>query len=365
MMAIRGLVRAYGPIMTGYIVGCSAIWLLVLIALPQLVMIDYSIWHEDVGARAKIEKELEQTYVELQLVSLRLARSEEPDVAEDPFAGGGAETDRAELERRRDALQQKAAALEQEVETALDKLGRTYGPENYLRFLGQDRHIAIFLKTIWASVVVTLLSLLVCYPIVFYVAKVAPRRRVAVIMLGLIVPYWVNEILRTFAWLMILSPNGLMNAVLTTFGLVEEPVAFLSGNTGVLVGMIYAYILFMVFPMYNIMETLDRNQLEAARDLGAPWWGIHKDIVVPHAKPGIAVGCIMTFMLAAGSYAVPQILGGTSGDVWFTQVIYTQFMTTRNWNLGAAYALLLLAVCIAFMLVAMRLFGVRLRDIAK
>lgn len=365
MTAIRRLARAYGPIMTGYIIGCSAIWLVVLIVLPQLVMIDYSIWHEDVGARGTIEKELEQTYVELQLVTLRLGRADEPDTAEDPFAGSGAGPDRAELERRRDALQQKAAALEQEVEAALGGLGRVYGPENYLRFLGQDRHIAIFLKTIWASLLVTLLSLIVCYPIVFYVAKVASGHRVAVIMLGLIVPYWVNEILRTFAWLMILSPNGLLNSVLSEIGLIAAPIAFLSGNTGVLVGMVYAYILFMVFPIYNVMETLDRNQLEAARDLGAPWWGIHKNIVIPHAKPGIAVGCIMTFMLAAGSYAVPQILGGTSGDVWFTQVIYTQFMATRNWNLGAAYALMLLVVCIVFVLAAMRLFGVRLGDIAK
>lgn len=365
MAAIRSLARAYGPIMTGYILACCAVWMVVLILLPQLVTIDYSLWHEDVGAQARIENELEETYVELQLLSLQLARADDPADAGDPFAGGSATADRGELERRRDALAQKAAALEKEVEAQLAALDRTYGPENYLRFLGQDRHLAIFLKTLLASLLVTAIALVVCYPIVFYVAKVASRRRVAVIMLGLIVPYWVNEILRTFAWLMILSPNGLINTLLTGLGLTDAPVPFLAGNAGVLVGMVYAYILFMVFPIYNIMETLDRNQLEAARDLGAPWWAIHRDIVIPHAKPGIAVGCIMTFMLAAGSYAVPQILGGTSGDVWFTQVIYTQFMTTRNWNLGATYALLLLLASLAIVLAAMRLFRVNLRDIAR
>jgi len=111
------------------------------------------------------------------------------------------------------------------------------------------------------------------------------------------------------------------------------------------------------------MESLDQNQIEAARDLGAPWWRIHWDVVIPHAKSGLASGCIVTFMLAAGSYAVPQMLGGTR-SLWFTQLIYNQFEAI-NWNMGAAYAMCLVVLCVAFILIMMSLFRVRLRDIAR
>ena len=112
-------------------------------------------------------------------------------------------------------------------------------------------------------------------------------------------------------------------------------------------------------------ETLDRNQIEAARDLGASTWRIHWRVVIPHAKPGIAVGCIMTFMLSAGSYSVPQVMTrGKSGD-WFSQLIYRQFFESFNWNIGAAYSFSLLLVCIAFIFLMMTLFRVGIRDIAR
>jgi len=146
--------------------------------------------------------------------------------------------------------------------------------------------------------------------------------------------------------------------------LAAEPIRFMSGDGGVVLGMAYAYLLFMVFPLYNAIETLDHNQIEAARDLGAPTWRIHWRVVVPHAKPGIAVGCIMVFMLTASSYAVPAILGGPSSR-WFTQIIYDWFFEGQNWNQGSAYAFILLLLCIGFILVMMRLFKVGLADIAK
>jgi spermidine/putrescine transport system permease protein len=121
----------------------------------------------------------------------------------------------------------------------------------------------------------------------------------------------------------------------------------------------------MVFPMYNTIETLDKNQIEAARDLGASTWRIHWRVVIPHAKPGIAVGCIMTFMLSAGSYSVPQVMTrGKSGD-WFSQLIYRQFFESFNWNQGAAYSFTLLLVCILFIFLMMSVFRVGIRDIAR
>ncbi|WP_251978806.1 ABC transporter permease [Salinicola avicenniae] len=235
---------------------------------------------------------------------------------------------------------------------------------NYATFFQNEIHLSIFFKTIWSSVLVTALTLAVSYPLAYYLAKVARPGQAALCLLLLIIPFWINEILRTFAWYIIFAFRGPLNELLFALGLIDRPIRFLNGDIGVLVGMVYAYILFMVFPLYNAIESLDRNQIRAARDLGAGWIRTHRRIVIPHAKPGIATGCIMTFMLAAGSYAVPALLGAP-GSRWFTQIIYNWFFEGGDWNQGAAYAFLLLALCIVFVTLVMRLFKVGLGDIAR
>jgi len=239
-----------------------------------------------------------------------------------------------------------------------------YTLANYLTLLHNDIHYAIFFKTIWGSAVVTVLSLIVCYPIAYFLAQEAKGQSASLFLLLLVIPFWINEILRTFSWFIILAFQGPLNALLLFFGIIDEPVRWLSGNGGVFIGMVYAYILFMLFPIYNAIESLDHNQIEAARDLGAPTWRTHWRVVVPHAKPGIAVGCIMTFMLAASSYAVPSILGGP-GSRWFTEIIYDWFFDGQNWNQGSAYAFILLILCIVFIMGMMRAFRVRMEDIAR
>jgi spermidine/putrescine transport system permease protein len=239
-----------------------------------------------------------------------------------------------------------------------------YTLANYLTLLHNDIHYAIFCKTIWGSAVVTLLSLIVCYPIAYFLAQEAKGQAASLFLLMLVIPFWINEILRTFSWFIILAFQGPLNALLLALGVIDEPVRWLSGNGGVFIGMVYAYILFMLFPIYNAIESLDHNQVEAARDLGAPVWRTHWRVVIPHAKPGIAVGCIMTFMLAASSYAVPSILGGP-GSRWFTEIIYDWFFDGQNWNQGSAYAFILLILCIVFIMGMMRTFKVRMEDIAR
>ena len=238
-----------------------------------------------------------------------------------------------------------------------------YTLKNYLVLFTTPLHRAIFLKTIWSSIIVTSVALSICYPIAFYLAKVARGARLGWILMGLIIPYWINELLRIFAWQLILSDAGILNKLLLVLGFIAEPLNFRAGNGAVIMGMTYAYILFMVFPLYNAMESLDRNQIDAARDLGSSWLRIHRRIVIPHAKPGIAVGCIMTFMLAAGSIAAPQLLGSPS-SFWFTQIIYTNF-ETANWNQGAAYAMVLAVLCLVFIFVMLKIFKVGLKELAK
>lgn len=224
-----------------------------------------------------------------------------------------------------------------------------------------DTHMWAFVFSIVTSVLVTILNFAICYPLAYYMAQAGTAQKVRLLMLALIVPYWVNEILRAFALRLLMATKGLINQVLVGTGIVDTPVDFLGLDVGLYVGLSYAYLLIMVFPLYNAIESLDKNQIEAARDLGAPWWRIHKDVVIPYAKPGIASGCTMVFMLSAGALAAPQFLGGPS-TLWFTSIVYDFFFQAFNWPRGAAYAFILLAACIAFVMLMLRLFKVSLGE---
>ena len=225
-------------------------------------------------------------------------------------------------------------------------------------------HMGAFVFTIITSVLVTAVNFAICYPLAYYMAQAGTAQKVRLIMLGLIVPYWVNEILRAFSLRLLLASKGLINQALMGLGITEKPLDFLAMDVGLYVGLSYAYLLVMIFPLYNAIESLDKNQVEAARDLGAPWWKIHRDVVIPYAKPGIASGCTMVFMLAAGSLAAPQFLGGPS-TLWFTSIVYDFFFQAFNWPRGAAYAFILLAACIAFVMLMLRLFKVSLGETIK
>lgn len=222
-------------------------------------------------------------------------------------------------------------------------------------------HIGALMFSIIASMAVTALNFVICYPLAYYMAQSGAPQKVRLLMLALIVPYWVNEILRAFALRLLLASKGLINQVLMWSGFTDTPIDFLGNNTGLYVGLSYAYLLVMMFPLYNAIESLDKNQIEAARDLGAPWWRIHKDVVIPYAKPGIASGCTMVFMLSAGSLAAPQFLGGPR-VLWFTAIIYDFFFQNFNWARGAAYAFILLAACILLVMLMLRLFKVSLGE---
>ncbi|MGQ3213344.1 MAG: ABC transporter permease [Shinella sp.] len=234
---------------------------------------------------------------------------------------------------------------------------------NFTALFSDPVHRGIFLKTIWASALVMAATFVVTYPMAYWLAKVAQRKAVAFVTVALIIPFWINEVLRTLAWYILLAFNGPLNVVLTSLGVIDAPVRWF-GDVGVLAGMVYAYILFMLFPVYNSISTLDSAQVEAARNLGASTLQIHRRIVIPHAKAGIATGCVFTFMLAAGSYVAPALLGAP-GSRWFTEIIYNWFFEGGNWNRGAAYALVLLALCMAVVMAALRIFRVNLADVAK
>ncbi len=253
----------------------------------------------------------------------------------------------------------------------------TYSFDNYLKVFGGEVevsplgftflipvHVLTFFLTIWYSVVVTALCFLIAYPMAYYMAKIANPRSVPTLLLLIFVPLWVSEVLRAFAWWIILAFKGPLNSLLLALGLIEDPIRWITDYDAVVIGLIYTYVLFMLFPVYNAVSSLDTNQIEAAEDLGAPWWKIHWRIVLPHAKPGVASGSVMVFMLSAGSLPVPSILGSTTSQ-WFTQTINQWFNDALDWNTASAYAFLLLFLCTVFVALAMWLFKVKLSDIAK
>ena len=224
--------------------------------------------------------------------------------------------------------------------------------------------VKVFYLTIAYSALVTVITFVMAYPLAYYLAKIVSPKSLPTLFLLLFVPLWVSEILRSFAWWIILAFKGPLNAVLMSLGLIDTEIRWISGFSPVVIGLVYTYVLFMVFPLYNSMQSLDSNQIEAAEDLGSPWWRTHWRVILPHAKPGIASGAVMVFMLSAGSLLVPSLLGSTTSG-WFTQTIQGIMMDSQDWNAGAAFAFMLLLVCTIFVSLMMRVFGVKLSDIAK
>ncbi len=304
--AATDFIRRNGLVVSLYLVGAVSLWIIVMIVLPQLYMVDFSFRYNLPPAEVGGPKDV---------YTLKNYR----------YLVFGRETDADLL--------------------------------NWL-------HLGVFFRTILASVVITFLDFCICYPIAYYLAQVARGGKARLLVLCLIVPFWVNEILRAFAFRVLFGTSGLINTAFVGIGVLDQPIDFLRADVALYAGLSYAYVLLMIFPIYNAIESLDHNQIEAARDLGAPWWHIHAFVVVPYAKPGIASGCTMVFMLVAGALAAPQILGGPS-SLWFTQIVYDWFNQGFNWPQGSAYAFVLLVACIVFVLAVMRIFKVRLGEIAR
>jgi spermidine/putrescine transport system permease protein len=225
--------------------------------------------------------------------------------------------------------------------------------------------LEILTRTLFFAICATLLALVVCYPIAYKVALATPPDRAVWLMLGLIIPYAIVELMRIYAWTAIIDNRGLINELLMWAGAISEPIQFKRSALTVFVVIVYTYVLFMVFPIYNVMSTLDRNQIEAARDLGASTPRLHWRVIIPHSKPGIAVGCIATFMLAAGAFSVPRIISRGLQSEWFSQTIYNKFFESENSNIGAAYSFAYTLVCFLIVALFMWIMRTRLKDFAR
>ena len=224
--------------------------------------------------------------------------------------------------------------------------------------------IGVFFNTIFTAILVTVINLCFCYPIAFYMAKVASPGTSRLLIISLIIPFWINELLRSFALRILFAGEGVINNVLLGTGLIDTGINFIAQDVALYTGLTYAYILLMIFPLYNAIESLDSNQLEAAKDLGSSTIRTHWRIVIPHAKAGIASGCTMVFMLTAGALATPVVLSSPN-TYWFTQLIYQWFNMNDNWSRGSAYSILLLTISVTFVLLMMRIFKVKIGEIIR
>ena len=209
--------------------------------------------------------------------------------------------------------------------------------------------VVIFLRSFWWATLTTVFCLLIGYPLAFYITRQSPLVRTTMLFLVMI-PFWTNFLVRTYAWKFILNNNGLINTVLTTFSLPRVPL--INTPTAVLIGLVYGSLPFMVLPLYASIEKFDYTLVEAGQDLGANYFRIFTRVFLPLTMPGVVAGCILVFIPAVGQYIVPTILGG--GKVaMLGNILAQQFGAALNWPFGSAIAvvfmmLLMIGVLIYF-----------------
>jgi spermidine/putrescine transport system permease protein len=243
---------------------------------------------------------------------------------------------------------------------------REYAPSlaQYRTYFGEPLYWHVFMRTALLSAIATLVTLLIAFPIAWIIAKLARGRTSALLFVVCLIPFWVSETVRTLGWMILLRESGVLPAILVHLGITAQPVELLYHDATILVGLVYTSLLFMVVPLVGSLESLDNSLIEAAYDLGAKGWSILRTIVIPHAAPGITAGCIVVFMLTLGNYLTPTLLGGKN-SLWFTEQIYTQFITRFNWEQGAAFGFLLLALSTAMVWLGLKLSGQRFSDVMR
>ncbi|KAA0696921.1 ABC transporter permease [Halopseudomonas laoshanensis] len=223
-------------------------------------------------------------------------------------------------------------------------------------FFSESLYWRTFLRTAVMSMLTTLLTLIIALPIAWYIAKLVRGRVRSLLFMACLIPFWVSELVRTYGWMILLRESGVISGVLQWSGLADAPVEMLYNDVAIMVGLIYASMLFMLVPLVTTLDSLDNSLVEAAYDLGGNHFTVTRDIIIPHAMPGIVSGSIVVFMLSLGNYLTPVLLGGKD-SLWFTEQIFTQFITRFNWEQGAAFGVLLLVLSSLIVWLGLKLSG--------
>jgi spermidine/putrescine transport system permease protein len=225
---------------------------------------------------------------------------------------------------------------------------------NYTR-LFDTLYLKILLYSLRVGLETMIITLLVGYPMAYYIAR-APARQRSLLLFLILLPFWTNFIIRIYAWIMILRSGGFLNSFLLWVGIIHEPLNILYTPTAVLIGMVYEFLPFMVLPLYTSLEKIEQAQLEAAADLGAPPWKAFFRVTLPLSVPGMIAGTILVFIPAMGMFVVPDLMGGAK-TVLIGNVIRNQFLTARDWPFGAAVSMILMLLTMVFTLYYTRKAG--------
>ncbi len=213
--------------------------------------------------------------------------------------------------------------------------------ENYVRFFDP-----LYLKILWISCVMAFLTTVFCillgYPFAYIIAR-APEKYRNILLMLIIVPFWTNSLIRTYAWIVLLRTEGVINTILMKLGIITTPIAMLYNETSVVIGLIYTMLPFMILPLYASIEKLDKAYLEAAADLGAKPRVAFWKVTLPLTAPGIVAGSILVFIPSLGLFFIPDLMGGSKA-VLIGNLIKNQFLTARDWPFGSAASIILMVL---------------------
>jgi ABC-type spermidine/putrescine transport system permease subunit I len=203
--------------------------------------------------------------------------------------------------------------------------------------------------------VVTVLTLVLGYPVAYALASMSPARA-NVLMIFVLIPFWTSILVRSYAWMVLLGREGTVNRMMILLGLVDEPVKLLNTRLAVYVAMVHILLPFMILPLYSVMRGIDRNLLRAAENLGASPFHVFRRVFLPLSLPGVGAGCLLVFILALGFYITPALLGGQR-DITISMLIAQQ-VNLLKWGFASALALLLLVAALAVYFAFTRILGV-------
>jgi spermidine/putrescine transport system permease protein len=215
-----------------------------------------------------------------------------------------------------------------------------------------DAHLSIFWRSIKLSLITTALTLLLGFPTAYFIAT-RPRHTRDIWVFLVTIPFWTNLLIRAFAMQQVIRNEGILNSILMATGITSQPLQILYTDTAILLGMVYVYLPLMILPLYASMEKLDFRLIEAAYDLYAGRLSVLWRIIIPLVRPGIVAGSILVFIPSLGAYVIPRVLGGGK-NLMLGNLIELQFGAARNWPLGAAISITLMAIVMVALLVYVR-----------
>jgi spermidine/putrescine transport system permease protein len=216
-------------------------------------------------------------------------------------------------------------------------------------------YLEIYKDTFVMAFTGTLGCLVIGYPFAYYLATRAGKRKTLLLLL-VIVPFWTSLLIRTYAWVIILSEQGPVSEALQGIGVLANPLNILYTPSAVWIGIVYDYLPLMIFPLYVSLERMDRRLVEASRDLGVGKWGTFRKVTLPLTIPGIMTGCLLTFVPMMGEYVVPEILGGAKSFL-VGSFVANQILTAVDWPFGAAISMGLIVALLVFIFIYLRVVG--------